>query len=212
MPKERDYKKEYQQRIEKGRRSGLSRSQAAGHAKKGEQPPSLLKQLFGEARAPRTREEENIVRGVSPQPTPPPSPPTPPSSTPAWRPPPSMPARPPGPDNPNRAGDDGLIDPNDAKEQYLQEQVQEFASTYEGAELDLTDKAIAFLDDPSYYGVMSEYWNSGGFTDEQITSFLTDIQNFAMWFDDDGLHIEFDYDWESDDGGYSGSGHASATL
>jgi len=52
--------------------------------------------------------------------------------------------------------------------------------------------------------------NEGGFDASQIMDMIYEIDNFQQWEDEDGvMHYSFDFEWESPDGMYSGTGHAS---
>ena len=64
----------------------------------------------------------------------------------------------------------------------------------------------------SVYEFFEENWhqNEGGFDHDQIYDMIYEIDNYEEWEDEEGnMHYSFDYEWESPDGEYSGSGHVS---
>jgi hypothetical protein len=57
------------------------------------------------------------------------------------------------------------------------------------------------------YGVMQSYMTGAdGFSALQFMDMITDVRN--VHYDDKGQVVSYDFDWESEDGDYSGSGHA----
>jgi hypothetical protein len=61
------------------------------------------------------------------------------------------------------------------------------------------------------YAFLKDNWqgNEGGFDHNQIYDMIYEIDNYEEWEDEEGhMHYSFDYEWESPDGQYHGSGHA----
>ncbi len=73
----------------------------------------------------------------------------------------------------------------------------------------LSVDAREWLQTPTISEPFSDYWQSGGFTADQVLAGMTNITNIQIKEGDDGeIHIEFDYDAEVD--GYEVHGHASS--
>lgn len=68
--------------------------------------------------------------------------------------------------------------------------------------------AREWLESPTISEAFSDYWQSGGFTADQVLGGMSSISNIQIVEGEDGdIHVEFDYDAEVD--GYEVSGHAS---
>jgi hypothetical protein len=73
----------------------------------------------------------------------------------------------------------------------------------------LSVDASEWLRVPTVSEPFAAYWQSGGFTADQVLAGMTNISNIQITEGDDGdIHIEFDYDADVD--GYEVHGHASS--
>ena len=197
----RDYAAEYARRIAKGLGLGQTRSQARGHAAPSEPKPSLLKRIFGEARAPRTENERSIIDQLMRRPGP----------QPEQR--PTMPQRIGGTGaarQPAIKGDQGVIDRDNDIAKQLRDEIRDSKEEHGGTG-GLTREARDYLNNPSYTAVFDQYWRSASIEQDVALKGLKEVTDFRVVYNDDGsIDVYFDYEWESDDGEYHGTGHAHA--
>lgn len=60
--------------------------------------------------------------------------------------------------------------------------------------------------DEAYHAMQNYMTGADGFTALQFMDMITDVRN--VQYNDKGEVISYDFDWESEDGDYSGIGHA----
>ena len=90
----------------------------------------------------------------------------------------------------------------------LEDKVADFIADRGGLD-GLTTDAREWLQSPTISEPFSNYWQSGGFTADQVLAGMTNISNIQISEDDDGeMHVEFDY--EADVDGYEVHGHAGS--
>jgi hypothetical protein len=93
-------------------------------------------------------------------------------------------------------------------ERSLQGVVDDFIADRGGLD-GLSAEALEWLQTPTISEPFSDYWQSGGFTADQVLAGMVNISNIEIVEGEDGdIHIEFDY--EADVEGYEIHGHASS--
>lgn len=89
----------------------------------------------------------------------------------------------------------------------IEEAVADFIADRGGLE-GLSVDAQEWLQSPTVSAPFGDYWQSGGFTADQVLDGMTNIRNIEISEGEDGeIHVEFDYDADVD--GYEVHGHAS---
>ncbi len=172
----------YERRVESGMERGLSRSQARGHAREVEEP------------AAHVREYRKGIGGIIDRVTD--------IAREGFRLPPTM--------FPGRAAPE---EERPGVKDEVQKAVNDAAYEYRGEHgMPGSESGRDMLRSPDLYSMFDD-WNSGGgttgWTTEQWMNMITEVTDVRFYEDDEGnLHYEIDFEWESEDGQYSGHGTA----
>jgi hypothetical protein len=88
----------------------------------------------------------------------------------------------------------------------LEEKVDDFIMDRGGLD-GLSVDAREWLESPTISSIFTEYWQSGGFSGEQVMNGMTTISEIKISEREDGT-IEIEFDYEADVDGYEVAGHA----
>ena len=108
--------------------------------------------------------------------------------------------------------DESLNDPGGQWVDDLTTHARDFVFDHMDDFMGMSESSREWLANPNFEAILAGYFNEGGFTVDQWERMATNIENISIQSWHGGIWVEFDFQFESEDGTYYGERGVGASL